>query len=156
MSIEPTATSSPTSPYPTRFSDEQVLRITNLVIDRYERLGLRQLVEEIAGLDETQIADDTAALISELLTAQGHGPEEEPTYTFLSGIMQPPGPGEDPDWRTDRTLRCVTNAIALGLHVEEDGALLRVLLEDPDEVVPAEFAVVYDEIMRRAVAEIAR
>ncbi|MEI7769713.1 MAG: hypothetical protein WCI67_06990 [Chloroflexales bacterium] len=156
MSTTSIAPTTPSAAYPTRFSDEQVLRITNLFIDRYERLGLRLLVEEIAGLDQTQIADDTAALISELLTAQGHGPEDDPTFTFLAGIMQPPGPDEDPDWRNDRTLRCVTNAIALGLHVEEDGALLRVLLEDPDEVVPAEFAVVYDEIMRRAVAEIAR
>jgi hypothetical protein len=149
-----TAPTAPTTLEPSRFSDEQVRRITNLRIDRYERLGLRQLCEEIAALNDAAISDDTAQLIGELLAADDHGPEAEPSFTFLAGLMQPPGPDEDPDWRTDRTLRCVSNAIALGLHREEGGALVRVLLEDPDEVVPAAWEPVYEEIMRRAVAEL--
>ncbi len=143
----------------TRFTTEQVRHITTLVLTRYENLGLRALCAELAALDEAQITDETAQLITDLLTAADHGPEPEPTVAFLADILRPPTPigmEEIPEWRTDRTLRCVSNALALGLHVEGDGGIVRLLLEDPDTVSPLEWDALIAVIDRRATSEDAR
>lgn len=151
----PLTTTGPT-PTPRIFTDEQVQHILALTVTRYETLDLRTLCAELVALDEAQISMATAQMVTDLLTDADHGPEEEPTLLFLATILRPPTPigmEEDPEWRTDRTLRCVSNAIALGLHIEGDGELVRVLLEDPDTVSPIEWDALVNTIDRLATAE---
>ncbi|MEI8165798.1 MAG: hypothetical protein WCG26_05445 [Chloroflexales bacterium] len=138
---------------PRWFSERQAQRLTALVLAQCEALDIRPLVQLIVALDPTQIPDAAAQLIMEVLTAQDHGPEETPTFDFLGNLMVPPCPegmDEDPDWRTDRLLRLVSNAIALGLHREDGGWIVRgFLLENPD-TAPAEWETLKAEIFRRA------
>jgi len=128
----------PPTPRP-QLTDHEAQRVAAL-IDRPVQLSLAQLAREIAALDDACISDATAALLIELLRAHHHGPAQPATVTALIGLLQPPGPAEEPeDWRTSRLLRAAATALTLGLHREENGWMIRVLLEDPHDVVAAEW-----------------
>ena len=121
------------------FTDREAQRVAAL-IDRPVPLSLAELAREVAALDDACISDATAAFLIELLRAHHHGPAQPATVTALISLLQPPSPAEEPeDWRTGRLLRAAATALALDLHREETGWMIRVLLEDPHDVVAAEW-----------------
>lgn len=137
---------------------DQCGRLALLSLTWFETLAFPQLVEEIASLNPILISDEAAALISELLTAHDCGPEEPATFVGLRTLLTDPGPRSmvDPVWTRQLQHRAAATAIALGLHLDDNGWMLRVLLEDPDDIPGPEWEGLLAELDRRAQAELAQ
>jgi hypothetical protein len=136
----------PPNPFPTRFSDEQAVIIADLVLSRFEALPIHILVAEIAGLNVREVSEPVAQLIRDLLAAHGHRPETL-TWAALAGLVGR-RPGKNTSTRVSRMLRAAATAIALGLHREGTGWMLRVILFDAAGMMQGDPAGLFDELVR--------
>lgn len=118
----------PPNPSPTRFSDGQALLIADLALSHFEEVPIHRLLAEIVGLNRREIGEPVAQLLGELLEAGGHRAGAK-TWAALRALMTAAGPDEDPADRISRLLNAAATGIALGLHREAQGEMLRCLIE---------------------------